>query len=269
MLLGLLLSAVCVLLAAGYYMRQMRDAQAVGSAAQQASFSNSWQTLMKDEDRSQLMATPVPYQLEPMSGSSFHKIYRGDATKRQVALTFDDGPHPDSTPALLAMLKQYHVKATFFVVGMRAEQYPELIKAEAADGHCIANHTYHHDKLTDLGPVNLAMEIRACSDVIKKITGKAPVFFRPPGGSFDAQVTDAAQRQGLTTVLWTVNPGDFHRPGIATVEARALHDIGNGTIILFHDGVADTVAALPSIITKLRAQGYEFVTIEEMVGHTQ
>jgi peptidoglycan/xylan/chitin deacetylase (PgdA/CDA1 family) len=224
-----------------------------------------WQSALKDEDKGLLVTTPTPTPVEPIHSVYLHKFYRGDPSKKQVALTFDDGPHPAWTPKLLAVLKKYHVKATFFVVGMRAEKNPELIRQEVADGHCIANHTYHHNRLAKDPVAMVSAEIQQCSAVIKQITGKAPRFFRPPGGTFDTQVTDTVDSLGYLTVLWTVNTGDFERPTAQVIEDRALRGVRNGAIFLFHDGVPQTIEALPEIITKLRAQGYEFVTIDEMV----
>ncbi|HEX2948498.1 MAG TPA: polysaccharide deacetylase family protein [Armatimonadota bacterium] len=221
---------------------------------------------MKDEEKSVIMATPIPHQFEAIQSASFQKFYRGNPTRKEVAFTFDDGPHKGITEQLLAVLKQYNVKATFFVVGKKAEQSPELVKTEFADGHCIANHTYHHDRLVALSKTTLATEIDSCSDVINKITGKRPQFFRPPGGTMDVLVTNMAQELGYRTVLWSINSGDFERPGKRVIINRVMKCVSNGSIILFHDGVQQTIDALPEIITTLRGQGYEFVTIDDMVS---
>lgn len=240
---------------------QLRTAQYAGRASEL-----TWQDTLKDEDRSLLVAVPAPSQLEAVHSATFEKIYRGNRNKKLIALTFDDGPHPGKTPQLLAVLRQYNVHATFFVVGKRAEEDPELVQQEVADGHCIGDHTYHHDRLTQIPNADMAPEITACADVIKKITGKYPRYFRPPGGTFDREVTNTAQQLGYKVVLWSINPGDFERPTTQVLEDHILREANNGAIILFHDGVQQTIDALPTIITKLRARGFQFVTIDEMVA---
>ncbi len=221
---------------------------------------------MTDEDKHLLVATPAPRQVELVRESNFRKFYRGNPAYKEVALTFDDGPYTESTPQLLATLRQYHVKATFFVVGARIEEHPELLKEHVADGHSLANHTYHHDRLTKVPNAAVPAEITECTEIIKKVTGKTTRLFRPPGGTFDREVTDIAQALGYQTILWTINTGDFETKDPKVVERRALQGVENGSIILFHDRVS-TAKALPNIITTLRNQGYRFVTIEEMMAH--
>ncbi len=206
------------------------------------------------------------HQAELQRGIRYHKLIRGDKTRPQVALTFDDGPHPDYTPRLLEVLKQHNVKATFFVVGELAEQHPDLIKAEMAAGHEVGNHTYHHVNLTRIPNVDVATEIQACGDVLRKITGSEPHFFRPPGGDYDRQVAETAEALGYTMVLWTDDPGDYARPGDAVIEARTLRDVSPGGVILLHDGVQQTIDVLPQIIDLIRAKGLEFVTVDEMAA---
>ena len=201
--------------------------------------------------------------LRAMAGT---EILHGNRAKKQLALTFDDGPNSKVTPQLLAVLKWYHVKATFFLVGARVDANPELVKAEYAEGHCLGNHTYHHDRLTKIGPSEYRAEIRDCAQAIERATGQPPRFFRPPGGRCDAQVTHTAEQLGCQTVLWTVNPGDFRHPGSARIENDVIGGARNGAIILLHDGVQETVDALPNIIETLRGRGFRFVTLDEMIA---
>jgi peptidoglycan-N-acetylglucosamine deacetylase len=196
----------------------------------------------------------------------YAKLIRGDQQKRDIALTFDDGPHPAYTPQLLAILKRYDVKATFFVVGEMALKNPELIRAEKAAGHELGNHTFHHVNLTKIPISEVAIEWQACQDAIKSITGDTMRFCRPPGGDYDAQVIQSAMALHLTTVLWTDDPGDYASPGAQVIEVRILaqRNIENGGIILLHDGVQQTVDVLPQIIENLRARGFRFVTLSQM-----
>lgn len=203
---------------------------------------------------------------ELVRGLRFHKFIRGDANKKQIAITFDDGPHPAFTPKLLDILKQYNVKATFFLVGMMAEKYPDLVKAEVAAGHDVGNHTYHHVNLTKIPVGNVAAEIKACGEVIQHITGDAPHLFRPPGGDYNRQVAETSEALGYIMVLWTDDPGDYASPGMKAIQMRTLDRVANGGIILIHDGVQQTVDVLPLILDYLKKKGYEVVTIDELMG---
>jgi peptidoglycan/xylan/chitin deacetylase (PgdA/CDA1 family) len=199
-------------------------------------------------------------------GTHYLKLMRGDPRVPAVTLTFDDGPHPEFTPQILAILQRYHVRATFFVVGKMAEQYPDLVRAERAGGHVIGNHTYHHVNLTKIPDDEIAPEWQACEDVVKAITGDTMRFCRPPGGDYDRVVILAATDLGLTTVLWTDDPGDYASPGEKTIERRVLGAIGNGGIILLHDGVQQTIGVLPQIIEGLRRRGLRFETVDTMAA---
>ena len=114
-----------------------------------------------------------------------------------IALTFDDGPHVASTLQLLALLKQFDVKATFFVVGEMAEQHPELVRAIAADGHVLGNHTFHHVNLKKIAPEYVAVELKACGEVVQSSIGRAPHLFRPPGGDYTTHVSTIAGRSDI------------------------------------------------------------------------
>lgn len=206
------------------------------------------------------------HQAELDKGIRYHKLMHGDREKKYIALTFDDGPHPQFTPKLLAFLKQYKVKATFFVVGEMAEKYPQLVKAEADAGHCVGNHTYHHVNLTKISSDKVATEIVACNEVVKRITGHTPRYFRPPGGDYNHQIAEICDALNTTMVLWSDDPGDYRKPGEEIIQTRLLNKVKGGAIILLHDGIQQTLDVLPQVITTLRKQGYEFVTVDQMVS---
>ncbi|HEY3378485.1 MAG TPA: polysaccharide deacetylase family protein [Armatimonadota bacterium] len=201
---------------------------------------------------------------EQGKGLRYKKMLRGNPLIHTVALTFDDGPHPLYTPQLLDILDRYQVKATFFVVGKMAERYPDLIRAEVAGGHQIGNHTYHHINLTKIPRAQVHAEWLACNDVVQAIQGSAMRFCRPPGGDYNATVINAAMTSGLTTVLWTDDPGDYAQPGDAIIEARVYRQISNGGIILLHDGEMQTIQVLPRILERLQKEGFAFETVETM-----
>lgn len=181
-----------------------------------------------------------------------------------VALTFDDGPHPEQTPQVLRILRQYEIKATFCLVGEMARLYPKLVQEIADEGHRLCDHTVSHDtSLPDRDPDVIDDEIAGTLAAIDDaVPGVAVPFFRAPGGNFAANVNEVAAGHDQVPLGWSVDPGDWRKPG-----ARAIHDyvaehIHPGAIVLLHDGGGDragTVAALPAIIETLRAAGYEFV----------
>lgn len=185
---------------------------------------------------------------------------------KTIALTFDDGPHKAWTPKLLATLQALDVKATFFVVGKMVEKAPWLVREEAALGHDIGNHTYHHYNLDLLSEIQIEREYKACSDAVQRATGVRPIFCRPPGGRFDCDVVKAAENQKLWTVLWTDDPGDFARPSAATLVDRIDHQMKQGGILLLHDGIPQTIEILPELVARLRAKGYRFVTCSQLLA---
>jgi peptidoglycan/xylan/chitin deacetylase (PgdA/CDA1 family) len=206
-------------------------------------------------------------QEERDNSITYNKLVRGDPAIRDVALTFDDGPHPEYTPQLLAILAREHVPATFFVIGKMVMPHPELVRDELEAGHEVANHTFSHLLLPRLPDTKMIeKELVTGSEAIKDADPKvaAPLFYRPPGGEYDQAVIDVAEKHHYTMVLWTDDPGDYSNPGAGFIERDVLRDVSNGAIILLHDGVQETIDVLPQIISKLKERGYRFVTVSEM-----
>lgn len=195
----------------------------------------------------------------------YREILCGSPLRRQIALTFDDGPHPKSTPELLAILKKYHVKGTFFVVGEQAVKYPNLVRDEVKQGEVVGNHTYHHLRLTRIPLAQAKQEVEKCGAVVAEITGKMPYLFRPPGGHYDGRVDRMIEGLGYTIVLWTDNAGDWLNPGTRVIERKVLARATDGGIVLCHDGPQQTLNALPVIITTLRRRGYDIVTVDQLM----
>ncbi|MFF5586343.1 polysaccharide deacetylase family protein [Streptomyces hygroscopicus] len=172
-----------------------------------------------------------------------------------VGLTYDDGPNPASTQALLTALRAGGAKATFFIWGQHAEQYPDLLRAEQAAGMWIANHTMTHPHLTQIGEPAAYNEIAGAQNTIQRITGQTPALFRPPYGETNAQVRSDEARLGLTEVLWSVDSQDWN--GASTQQiVQAAATMRAGSIILMHDGgYQTTVGAVPQILSGLAARG--------------
>ncbi len=200
-----------------------------------------------------------------VSETFLSRLVRGNPRRKEVALTFDDGPHAGLTERLLEILRKEQVKATFFVVGKMVDRHPELVRQIAADGHEVANHTYDHLRLAGIPPVQIEAQIRDGARAIDRATGEEPKLFRPPGGEYDPEVSRTCKRLGYVMVLWTNDPGDFALPGSSVIEKRTLQGISNGSIILLHDGILQTYDILPNLIHRLKQQGYKFVTISDMV----
>lgn len=212
-------------------------------------------------------ATPtiaLPTDLTPNSYSTIAEV----RTQRpQVALTFDDGPHPRLTPRLLDMLAAANAKATFYLIGNRVRQWPQIARRIAEEGHEIGNHSWSHpflDKYSDAGVLN---EIDRTSSAIFDATGKAPITFRPPYGAFTARQREMlfAQRK-LPSILWSVDPRDWRRPGAAVVARRILDGTHQGSIILSHDIQSGTVEAMPTVLNGLNSRGLQMVTMSDLMG---
>jgi peptidoglycan/xylan/chitin deacetylase (PgdA/CDA1 family) len=181
---------------------------------------------------------------------------------KKVALTFDDGPNPVYTPLVLDGLKQREVKATFFLIGSEAELYPELVERIYEEGHLIGNHSYHHSQLSVLSESEIRSELDQTNEVITKITGECPTVFRPPFGSLEKNME---MKFDMLEVLWDIDPLDWCTCDASVVAARVLKKAADNQIILLHDASQSSVDAAFQIIDTLQQQGYEFVTVEELI----
>lgn len=179
-----------------------------------------------------------------------------------VALTFDDGPGP-KTGQLLDALKQANAAATFFVVGPNAEARPQVLARMMAEGHEIGNHTWNHRVLTSLPSDRVAKEIDDVSDAVEHATGAVPSLLRPPYGATNKTVKKAA---GVPVILWDVDTLDWKVRDASKVVSNALRDTKPGSIVLMHDIHSSTVEAVPAILKGLRAKGYHFVTVSELLA---
>jgi peptidoglycan/xylan/chitin deacetylase (PgdA/CDA1 family) len=211
---------------------------------------------------------------------------RGAPTTRDVALTFDDGPNPPYTDRILAVLRTEHVHATFFVVGRAAVAYPATTRRIVADGNAIGNHTWDHAHLIIESSATVRRELDRTRAAIRRITGVTTNLMRPPYGARDFAVIAEAHRLGYRVVMWSVPLSqDWEAPGVATIVRRSVDPVQDGSILVLHDGnrgivcgaarhriparVCDRsqeVAATRAIVRTLRARGYRFVTIPQLIA---
>jgi peptidoglycan/xylan/chitin deacetylase (PgdA/CDA1 family) len=190
---------------------------------------------------------------------------------RAVALTFDDGPNPDATPAILDALAARGVKATFFVLGRHVERWPELVRRAALDGHQLGNHGYFHRKLHRRSPAYVRDDLTRGTEQIVRASGVRPRHFRAPHGFRSPWVTPIAASLGQRTVGWSLGVWDSARPGADVIAARALDGVNAGSILLLHDGDGydpdgdrlQTAEALPAILDGLRGRGFRFTTLPD------
>jgi peptidoglycan/xylan/chitin deacetylase (PgdA/CDA1 family) len=193
----------------------------------------------------------------------------GSRDHRRIALTFDDGPDPERTPALLEALAELQVPATFFLLGNKVDANPALAARIARDGHEIGNHTYSHPYMPLKRSRTIAQELAATDAAITAATGHTPTLMRPPYGGRSPRNVRACQRAGKRVVLWDVNSFDWKGKPAEEVAQRVLARARPGSIILMHDardGGEVTVAAVRLLVPELRARGYDLVTVSRALA---
>lgn len=183
----------------------------------------------------------------------------------EVALTFDDGPHPLTTPLLLASLKRAGVKATFFVVSDGMTLYPQLVKQIVDDGHRLANHSSHHINLTKIERQDYPIEIDQTFEAIAK-AGQETRLFRPPGGGLDRRAMNYLYQNDVTLAWWTNNVGDWAPLPAWKIAAHMNNTLRAGDIVLMHDAGTSTPQAIPVIVREARKKGLKFVPMPEEVS---
>ena len=182
--------------------------------------------------------------------------------KKRAALTFDDGPSPLYTEKLLDGLKERDVKATFFVIGNSVEGNEDILKRMIEEGHIIGNHTYSHVQLSTVSYEVGLNEIEETNNIIFNACGVMPEYIRPPYGSWNDKMT---MDVNMTEVLWNVDPLDWQTSDSELVVKRVLKCVDDGSIILLHDVYKSSVDAALKIVDELKKEGYEFVTIDELL----
>lgn len=203
----------------------------------------------------------------PLFGRPIRKLASGG---RVVALTFDDGPNPDATPAILDALRARGVKATFFILGRHAERWPNLVKRVADEGHAIGNHGYFHRKLHLKSPAYVRDDLTRGTTMIERASGVKPGLFRAPHGFRSPWVTAIASSLGQRTVGWSLGVWDSDRPGVDAIVRKTIDGTRPGSILLLHDGDGydpggdrmQTAQAVPLIIDRLLEDGYRFELLD-------
>ena len=199
---------------------------------------------------------------EAVSRSVFQKQAVGPEGKGKIALTFDDGPNPYYTEQLLDGLKERRVKATFFVLGEHAEQNPELIRRMSEEGHVIGNHTYSHMQLNNSNREAFKAELIRTNEIITGITGEEVVYVRPPYGTWDKRFE---AELNMFPVLWNIDPLDWCSDNADCITRKVVGKARENAIVLMHDNYGSTVTAALRIVDELQREGYEFVTVEEIL----
>ena len=192
-------------------------------------------------------------------------IYCVERDDKKVAISFDAAWGNEQTETLLQILKDKNVTATFFLVGDWVDKYPDSVKAIAKEGHDVENHSDTHAYMTKLSKEGQMTEIKNCNEKIKALTGKTPTLFRPPYGDYDNSVVKSVKESNMYCIQWDIDSLDWKDPTPSEMVQKITSKLTSGSIILMHNGAKNTPEALPQIIDAVRAQGYEFVPISQII----
>ncbi|UYZ15267.1 polysaccharide deacetylase family protein [Brevibacillus sp. WF146] len=198
-------------------------------------------------------------------------VWEVPTAQKVIALTFDDGPDPVYTPQILDLLRRYHAKATFFVVGQRVMNHPEITRRIVAEGHEVGNHTFNHANLMRLRPEQIRHQIEKTSGLIHAATGKHSELFRPPGGYYNETIVHCVRKTGHLTVMWSWHQDtrDWSNPGTDKIVNKVLNNARGGDIVIMHDyggNRSQTVTAVARILPELAKRGYRFVNVSQLVS---
>jgi len=203
----------------------------------------------------------------PLPGQpKLHAVSQGPGFGNRIAITFDDGPNPGVTEIVLKELEARKLHATFFMIGRNAEHFPSLAKEVADAGHEIANHSYTHPALGLMSEEKVEYEIQKAQDCIVQATGKIPVWFRPPYGSFHPNQYHIPYSKNLGIALWSIDPRDWSQPGTEAITSRVVGGTTPGSIILLHDLHHQTALALPAILDGLQEKDFNFSPMSGFLG---
>jgi peptidoglycan-N-acetylglucosamine deacetylase len=196
-------------------------------------------------------------------------LWKGPSDRREIALTFDDGPHPEHTPETLDILRSHGAKAVFFLNGRNVLLFPGMVERLKSEGHVAATHGFSHRRLDFRKRDFVVGEIEAGAKAVEKTGGKKPAFFRPPYGRFDPRFKAILRERNMTLVLWSLLTCDFREPDPDALRRTVRDRIHNGAILVFHDGHRNApvmLKALPDILETVRQLGYGIATLEAWTG---
>lgn len=192
-------------------------------------------------------------------------IYSVETNEKKIAITFDAAWSTEDTDELIKILKKHNAKATIFAVGDWVEKNPDAVKKFHKSGHEMANHSDTHAAFSKISREEIKQEIVNCNNKIEKITGVAPKLVRAPSGDYDNKSIEVADSLGMKMIQWDCDSLDWKLLSVEEMYSRVTSKVQNGSIILFHNGVENTPQALDKILTKLKTDGYEFVTVSELI----
>jgi len=192
-------------------------------------------------------------------------IYSVETDEKKIALTFDAAWGDDYTLGILDILDKYKIKGTFFLVGFWVDKFPDHVKEIHERGHEIGNHSTNHPYMTQISDSEIIKELEVTSDKIEELTGKRPVLFRPPFGDYNDRVINLCREKGYYVIQWDVDSLDWKELGVQPVVDRVIRNVRNGSIVLFHNNAKYILEYLPIIIERLQSEGYEFVTVSELI----
>lgn len=207
------------------------------------------------------------YEVEVMAGLMKElPVYSVQRNDKKIALTIDAAWQDDKTPFILETLKKYNIHATFFLCGFWVEAYPDMVRAIAADGHEIGNHSMTHPHMSKLSPEQITKELDKFESVVEPLTGKKTVLFRAPFGEYNDTVIKALKNRGYEVIQWNIDTIDWKQERSAqTILDSVLPKLSGGSIILCHNNGYKIEQYLPTLIEAALAQGYEFVTVSELL----
>lgn len=232
---------------------------------------NVEQQSLEPAPRKDSTATPAT-EPEPAALPVATKVFSISPTKeKRVAITFDDGPDKTYTPQILDILKSHQVKATFFLIGEKANEHPDVVKRIYAEGHDLGNHTWNHRQLSKMPAADIEAEIARTDDLLKKTSGTAPKLFRSPYGETSEDIMRTAAQTGHSVIGWSVDTRDWEGHSAEAILATVKKELKPGAVILMHSAGgkggnrANTVKALPQVIAYLKQQGYRIETVSELM----
>jgi peptidoglycan-N-acetylglucosamine deacetylase len=219
--------------------------------------TSAWESMIKW--RQSVLSFPKNYP---------HDVFINGPNKKKVALTFDDGPDRINTPKIITALKQENVKGTFFFIGQKAEQNPDIVTLAYNNGNVIGSHCYLHHELTKESAEGIRQDLNKSSEAIRSIIGRSPALLRPPFGDTDTKVIHAAQEKQYKVILWSIDTLDWSQKEKEHIQKNIFDNVRNGDIILMHsdDDKTETARAVPTIIKELKRRGFEIVDVATLLN---